>query len=155
MRILFLARHHGYFRNYESVLRTLAERGHALHLAVERDEEIGGLTLVSQLAAEYPHVTFGEAPTRADDEWLWIAGRLRLGLDYLRYQHPVFDQARKLRSRARERTPGVLSRSAPLSEPSAAGRVESSRPHCERLNGRCRVTVASSATSRAIARTPC
>jgi hypothetical protein len=108
MRILFLARHHGYFRNYESVLRTLAERGHALHLAVERDEEIGGLTLVSQLAAEYPHVTFGEAPTRADDEWLWIAGRLRLGLDYLRYQHPVFDQARKLRSRARERTPGVF-----------------------------------------------
>jgi hypothetical protein len=108
MRILFLARHHGYFRNYESVLRTLAERGHALHLAVERDEEIGGLALVSQLAADFPHVTFGEAPTRADDEWQWIAGRLRLGLDYLRYQHPVFDQARKLRSRARERTPGVF-----------------------------------------------
>ncbi len=108
MRILFIARHHGYFRNYDSVLRTLAERGHLLHLAVERDESIGGLALVKSLAAEYPGITFGDAPTRADDEWTWVAGRLRLGLDYLRYQHPAFDRAHKLRTRARERTPGAF-----------------------------------------------
>jgi len=37
-----------------------------------------------------------------------VANRLRLGLDYLRYQHSVFDTARKLRDRSRDRTPGVF-----------------------------------------------
>ncbi|MEQ1757973.1 MAG: hypothetical protein ABL986_06605 [Vicinamibacterales bacterium] len=108
MRILFLSRHHGYFRNYESVLRELAARGHTLHLAAERDEEFGGRRLVETLASECPGITFGAAPARADDDWAWVAGRLRLGLDYLRYQHPIFRSAYQLRLRARERTPGAF-----------------------------------------------
>ena len=109
MRILFLARHYVYFRNYESVIATLARKGHYLHLAVEREEQLGGSGLVERLAAEYPTITFGLAPGRADtDDWAWIVGRLRLGLDYLRYLHPAFDRASKLRARARERTPGAF-----------------------------------------------
>jgi hypothetical protein len=42
MKILFIARHFTYFRNYESVIATLAERGHQLHLAAEREEDLGG-----------------------------------------------------------------------------------------------------------------
>jgi hypothetical protein len=110
VRILFLGRHYTYFRNFESVLRSLAERGHAIHLAVERDEALGGLGMVQGLAAEFPSITHGEAPGRADDEWSWVVNRLRLGLDYLRYQHPVFETARKLRDRSRDRTPGVFVR---------------------------------------------
>jgi len=108
MKVLFLARHPGYFRNYESVLRSLAARGHTIHLASEREDVAGGARLVEALAAAYPGVTFGDAPSRADDDWAWVAGRLRLGLDYLRYQHPVFDSAYQLRIRARERTPGAF-----------------------------------------------
>lgn len=108
MRILFLARHYVYFRNYESVIVELARGGHRVHLAVEREEQLGGIALVERLATEFPTITFGLAPGRADDEWAWVVGRLRLGLDYLRYLHPTFDRASKLRARARERTPGVF-----------------------------------------------
>jgi hypothetical protein len=108
MRILFLGRHYTYFRNFESVLRGLAERGHTMHLAVERDETLGGLSMVQALASEFPSITYGDAPGRADDDWSWVVDRLRLGLDYLRYQHPVFDTARKLRDRSRDRTPGAF-----------------------------------------------
>jgi hypothetical protein len=108
MKILFLARRHLYFRNFESVIRELASRGHDIHLAAERDDIEGRPPLIDALVAEYPNVTCGDAPGRGDDEWNWAAGRLRLGLDYLRYQHPAFDTAPKLRARARERTPGMF-----------------------------------------------
>jgi hypothetical protein len=108
MRILFLGRHFTYFRNFESVLRDLASRGHQLHLAVEQDESLGGSKLVQSLVAEFPNVTAGLLPDRPEDDWTWTATRLRLGLDYLRYQHPVFDRASKLRERSRGRTPGAF-----------------------------------------------
>jgi hypothetical protein len=108
MRILFLCRHYTYFRNFESVLRQLAERGHELHLAVERSEKFGGTRLVESLVAEYPNITCETVAGRQDDVWLWTARRLRLGFDYLRYQHPLFDTAHKLRSRARDLTPGAF-----------------------------------------------
>jgi hypothetical protein len=108
MKILFLGRHFTYFRNFESVLRELAARGHQLHLAVEQDESLGGTKLVHSLVKEFPNVTAGVLPDRPEDEWSWTATRLRLGLDYLRYQHPVFDRAYKLRERSRGRTPGAF-----------------------------------------------
>ena len=110
MKVLFLGRHYTYFRNFDSVLRELAARGHRIHLASERGDPQGmsGLVLVEALAAASPSITFGEAPGRADDRWTWTAGRLRLGLDHLRYQHPVFDRASKLRERSRLRTPGAF-----------------------------------------------
>jgi len=108
MKILFLARHFTYFRNFESVLRELASRGHQLHLVVEQDEALGGTKLVRSLVDAFPNVTAGVLPERRDDDWTWTAIRLRLGLDYLRYQHPVFDRAYKLRERSRGRTPGAF-----------------------------------------------
>jgi len=108
MKILFLARHFTYFRNFESVLRELASRGHQLHLAVEQDESLGGTKLVHSLIDAFPNVTAGVLPERTEDGWTWTAIRLRLGLDYLRYQHPVFDRAYKLRERSRGRTPGAF-----------------------------------------------
>jgi len=108
MKILFLARRFLYFRNFESVIRTLAARGHALHLAVEHDDAEGRPALVDAILRDCPTVTCGYAPTRADDDWAWLADRLRLGVDSLRYQHEAFDDAPKLKARARERTPGVF-----------------------------------------------
>jgi hypothetical protein len=105
MKILFLARRYSYYRNYDSVIRSLAARGHVLHLAVDR-ENPEGLPFVEQLAAENPNVTYEELPPRAGDDWTWLAGRLRHGIEHLRYQHPMFDDTPKLRARSAERTPG-------------------------------------------------
>ena len=110
MRIRFIGRRFLYFRNYESVIRALAERGHEIHLAVERDDTEGPPAFVDVLTKTCPNITCGYAPVRANDEWSWMASRLRLGLDFLRYQHPLFDDTPKLTDRSRERTPGAFVR---------------------------------------------
>ncbi|MBI4886453.1 MAG: hypothetical protein HY824_05135 [Acidobacteria bacterium] len=104
MKILFFARHSTYLRNFESVLRLLAERGHRVHIALERQESLGGREMLERLRAEYPGITAGQAPHRKDG-WFKLATRLRLGLDYLRYLEPAYATAPRLESRARERTP--------------------------------------------------
>jgi hypothetical protein len=109
MKILFLARHFGYLRNYESAIAALAARGHQLHLAADRDEAIGGRDLVERLAKQYPgHITIGWTPDREGDDWLWLATKFRLGQDFLRYLDPVYDNAAHLRRRAEERTPTLV-----------------------------------------------
>jgi len=108
MKILFFGRRFTYFRNFDSVLRELASRGHVVHLAVERETD-EGRALVEELVAEYPrHISVGVAPGRADDDWSWAVSRLRPGLEYLRYQHTLFDDTPMLRERSRERTPGLF-----------------------------------------------
>jgi hypothetical protein len=112
VRILFLGRHYTYFRNFESVIATLAERGHAVHAAVEHGDSLGGRAMIEALAARFSgQVTFGESPVRsADDEWGDVASWIRLGLDYQRYQHPLYDDAPRLRERAADRTPELFVR---------------------------------------------
>ena len=51
MRLLFVARHFTYFRNFEAAIRQLVDRGHEVHLAADRDEQLGGRALVERLAA--------------------------------------------------------------------------------------------------------
>jgi hypothetical protein len=108
MKILFFGRRFTYFRNFDSVLRDLAARGHVIHLAVERETD-EGRALIDGLVAEHPtRISVDVAPERTQDEWAWIVSRLRHGLEYLRYQHRLFDDTPKLRDRSRERTPGFF-----------------------------------------------
>lgn len=108
MKLLFIARHFTYFRNYDSVLRMLAERGHAIHLAVEKEEQLGGRVAIEALTRECPRITVGMVPERRADAWSGVARRLRLGMDYLRYAEPAYDAAPLLRARARQRTPRAV-----------------------------------------------
>jgi hypothetical protein len=108
MKLLFVARHFTYFRNYDAALRELATRGHHIHLAVERRESMGGEAAIEALAREYPTVTIGMVPERRVDTWSGVSRRLRLGLDYLRFLDPWYDEAPLRRVRARERTPRML-----------------------------------------------
>jgi hypothetical protein len=108
MKVLFIARHFTYFRNYDGALRELAARGHQLHLAVERRESLGGEAAVQALAREYPSITLGLVPERRADTWSGVSRRLRLGLDYIRFLDPWYDASPLRRVRARERTPRVL-----------------------------------------------
>jgi hypothetical protein len=108
MRLLFIARHHTYFRNYDLAIRDLAARGHTVHLAVEQEDQIGGTTAVDALVRECPQVTTGPVPPRRVDTWSGVARRLRLGLDYLRFLEPFYDGSPLRRTRARDRTPRLL-----------------------------------------------
>lgn len=107
MKILFLGRRYMDFRNFDSVVRELAARGHHVHLAAER-ANAEGLPVVEKLAVERPTVTYGESVPREPDASSWAARRLRGGIEHLRYQHRMFDDTPKLRDRSRERTAGVF-----------------------------------------------
>ena len=71
-------------------------------------ESKGGEPAVEALAAASASITYGEIPDRADMPEADLARRLRLGLDYLRYLDPFYDEAPLRRVRARERTPRGL-----------------------------------------------
>ena len=106
MNILFIARHFTYFRNFESVLVALAERGHHLCVAADREEQLGGRELVDRVAARFPgliDVVFTSVPQ--DDRYRRLAAALRLGLDYLRYSDQRYEATPKIRERAYERVP--------------------------------------------------
>ena len=105
MKLLFVARHFTYFRNFDSVVRLMAERGHQVHLVAEREEALGGRELVDRLAASSPLITVGYVPPRADPRWFSIATVIRRSLDYLTYASSFYDAAPKIRERAWERTP--------------------------------------------------
>ena len=109
MKFLFFARHFTYLRNFESVLAELAERGHAIHIAAERDEAFGGREMLDRLAERYPAITLGWAPERSDG-WYRLATKLRLTLDYLRYLEPAYAKTPRLKSRAEERVPDLFLR---------------------------------------------
>ncbi|MGE3274294.1 MAG: hypothetical protein AB7O67_04225 [Vicinamibacterales bacterium] len=108
MKILFLTRHHGYLKHYESTIRALAEDGHQVHLAADREETLGAREMVERWTRESPNITSGWTPDREGDDWFWLATRLRLAQDFLRYQDPRYDAAPQLRQRAEERMPTMV-----------------------------------------------
>ena len=108
MKILFIARHFTYFRNFDSVIAALAEGRHTVHLAADREEALGGRELVDRLAERHDRVTVGFTPIRDFGRYTRLSRALRLGLDYLRYSDPRYDSMPKLRERAYARTPAFV-----------------------------------------------
>ena len=113
MRALFVMRHSGYVRNFESTLRMLCDRGHTVHVAFQgrtKYEQLDPIHIAQQLADRYPTFSYGEAPLRVDG-WGLLGRELRLGRDYLRYLRPEYRDAPKLRMRAmREAPPWIIQR---------------------------------------------
>ncbi|MBM3777180.1 MAG: hypothetical protein FJW23_02930 [Acidimicrobiia bacterium] len=110
MKILFVARHFTYLRNFDSVLSALAERGHHVHVAVEQDETFGGTDLMGRLVRQYPdRITAGPA-AQPKGRWYTLAVRLRFGVDYLRYLEPAYAEMPRLRLRSRVRAPVAVVR---------------------------------------------
>jgi len=110
MRVLFFAAHYAYYRNFESVIAALAERGHAVHLAADEQESLGGLALVERLAGCYSGVTFSFAPSLDDESWFRLARKLRSASDYVRFHEEAFTPFRKMRLTLRERLPRAVLR---------------------------------------------
>jgi hypothetical protein len=108
-RILFLMRHAGYVRNCEHVIDQLAERGHAVHIAVAmpspkaHDREV-----LAQLSERWANVTHGFSPKLAVRFWDDAIALKRLLIDYLRYLKPDYADAPLLRARAARRLPRAV-----------------------------------------------
>ena len=98
MKILFVMRNSGYTRNWEWVIRVLAERGHRVHIGFELERP--QVEVAERLACEFPGVTFGYVPLRLDF-WQPLLHAIGKTIDYLRYLEPTFREATKLRARAR------------------------------------------------------
>ena len=106
MKILFVMRHGGYVRNYESVLRQLAAEGHQVCIAAELGRnKMGEDSLGQALARDIPAITFGRAPVPEDTVWARTATITRLLVDALRYQRPEYRTAHGLRTRAERTVP--------------------------------------------------
>jgi hypothetical protein len=108
VRIVFIARHFTYFRNFDSAVARLAAQGHHVHLAADREEAQGGRALVDALAAANPNVSVGFTPIRDWGRYRRVSAALRLGLDYLRYSDPRYEGMPKIRARAYDRTPAFV-----------------------------------------------
>lgn len=100
--------HFASFRNFESVVRDLAARGHQVHLMADEPESFGGDAFVGRLAAEYPAISWGWAPPQADEPWFPFAQKVRYALDYVRFLDPRYASAEKLRLRNINRTPRIV-----------------------------------------------
>jgi hypothetical protein len=122
MRILFVMRHGGYVRNFEWVLRLLAERGHRVQLGFERGRAAGmaeriergraGFELPGRLRDDTGGgVDYDLVPTR-EDRWQGLAFGLRQSVSYLRYLSPPYREAAKLRERWARSTPRLVVRLA-------------------------------------------
>ncbi len=109
MKILFGALHFAYFRNYESVLCQLAERGHELVLTADIFDSTGGQAIVERLAAAYPgRVVWTYAPSLDDWAYIRLARKLRRSLEWVRFADPQYDPVPKYRTRTRVWTPRAL-----------------------------------------------
>ena len=106
MKVLFAALHFAQYRNFDSVVRELAARGHQVHLAAEEPEALGGQQLVEELAAGHRGITWDRVPSLEDEPWFDAARRMRVALDYVRALEPRY--AAKLRVRAEERTARIV-----------------------------------------------
>src|SRR4029079_7310847 len=103
VRILMFMAHPGHARNFESTLRLLCERGHEVHIAVDRAAKKrlpGTAKLLEQLVDEHPKLTWGTVPKRQDADWAPVGLGYRASLDYLRFADPAFVQPDKIRERA-------------------------------------------------------
>jgi hypothetical protein len=100
-------RHAYYARNFEWVLRDLADSGHTIHIGVELYRPAPDVP-AARLAEEYEGITFGDVPVRRD-LWCELVFDLRQAISYLRYLAPRYRDAGKLRNRwARHSPPWIV-----------------------------------------------
>ena len=154
LRILVFLTHGGYFRVYAPVVRLLAERGHAIHVAFSQiNRQPGGVALVQKLSHTYPAVTYGPAPRRGLlDGWAPVAWLVRGLGDLARYAHPRYAQAQVLRARMESKVAGHLRASAGFDPITRRLVLRHARRLCARMDaGRSESTIrASERLERAI-----
>jgi hypothetical protein len=107
MKIFFLLRHSEYLRNYESVVRLLAERGHTVHLGFYKIGEDYKEDEIKKLLQNDAKITYALYSWR-DRLWTPIATPIRLLQTYLRFLDERYRDSNKLRQRAASELPSSL-----------------------------------------------
>ena len=118
MRILFFLHNVSKTRHFEGVLAGLAERGHTIVLAAERQRN-RPLFLPKNLiftnrrliaAGSRGRIEITASPVRRTDAWHDVVPGLRRLRDYLRFSDPRYSEAAKLEARASNALPKELAR---------------------------------------------
>ena len=104
MKIMLSVLHFGLLRNFESVVRTLSDRGHEVVLLADEDDAFGGQSLAEDLSL-LPGVSHERTPSYSGQAWFIVARKIRQGLDYLRFLDRRYAPFTKLRERAEARAP--------------------------------------------------
>ena len=99
----------GSIRLFDSVVRLLLERGHDLHLSLERSDEHGPVELawLEELGA-HNGFSYQVAGAIRGDRWYKPAKSVREALDYLRWIGPEFADMPYFQRRAEGRSPGFV-----------------------------------------------
>ena len=107
MKIFFLMKNSGYLRNYTSVVRLLAARGHLVQLCFLKIDEIYPQTAIDKEVKNISEVSYIISPKR---NWLWRrpVEFIRVLQTYIRFLDPYYKDAHKLRSRAAALVPGPV-----------------------------------------------
>lgn len=122
LRIFFSLRHPGSLRNFTSLVRLLADRGHWVHVSFMMQDKLGDGRLLWELSQSHPGVSVGEVVGKMPWRfWLRLARGARAGRDFLRYLEPEYGSATSLRARAEEKTPQLFRRLCRL--PAIRGRL--------------------------------
>ncbi len=127
MRILFAALHFGYFRNHESAIVRLAERGHEIVLTADIEDVLGGRAIAERMGARFPNVTFRFTPPLVAWPWTPLASGVRRSLELLRFFDPMYDKRPKYRNRAAVRSPRGVRRWAERAGARSARRAAAMR----------------------------
>ena len=109
MKVLFVMEHPGVASLVPS-LELLADHGHEVRLAYESVKSAESRQELEAFLARRPEVTLGQLPRMGHDGWVPLAGRLRRGVDYLRYLDPRYPEASRLRTRAESKAPAFVRR---------------------------------------------
>jgi len=108
MKIFFLMRNSGYLRNYESALRSLAARGHSIHLGFFKISAVFKETAMAELVQNIPELSYTIYPQRSGI-WKWPSRYVRQLQTYLRFLDARYKEANKLRARAASLFPRPIS----------------------------------------------
>jgi hypothetical protein len=143
-RFLFVMHYPGYLRYFDSVVRTLVDRGHHVDIAFDNPDKQseGGEALDGLRGVE----VLDRMPTRRD-VWATVARAVRGTIDYVRYLHPDFEDAPYLRDRMRGALPPVFAFVGRWSTASAGATTRLTR-----LFSTCERAIPSSAVLEALIR---
>ncbi|MEA2150688.1 MAG: hypothetical protein QOD69_2518 [Solirubrobacteraceae bacterium] len=116
MKVLFCMGHDGFIRNFEPVLRGLAEQGHEVRVALSgrRPALMSGARTVEELCAEVPNLSWCRAAKGRDHDFTTFEDALNTSRDYIRFNGPAYRDAHALRARARQFAPPPAARLADL-----------------------------------------
>ena len=85
-------------------------RAHDVHLAFQGVKTRESREALDALLAECPTITFGKLPSAGSSGWAYLARSIRLGIDYLRFMDPVFEEREQLQRNVEPKMPEGLRR---------------------------------------------